>query len=180
MRGGWIGRRRNKKRASLVSPNFIQEQLSWAYVRAVTYRAGFRIYTPEVDDHGIDGTIQSYDSGVNKVDFQLKSTTLYEVRGADMIYDLRVENYNRLVQDDGLPRVLILYAMPSDDSLWLAQSEDELCLRKCAHWVSLMGMDRSPRESGTTRRVRLPLSNIFSEDGLRRMFSRLLGSGGER
>ena len=163
-----------------MSPNFIQEQLSWAYVRAVTYRAGFRIYTPEVDDHGIDGTIESYDSGVNKVDFQLKATTRYEIRGSDVVYDLRVENYNRLVQDNGLPRVLILYAMPSDDSLWLAQSEDELCLRECAYWVSLMGMDRSPRESGTTRRVRLPLSNIFSEDGLRRMFSQLLGAGGER
>ena len=155
-----------------MSPNFIQERLSWAYVRAVVYRAGFRVSIPEVDDHGIDGTIESYDSGVNRVDFQLKSSTDYEVGDGEVIYDLRVENYNRLTADDGLPRALILYTMPSDDSLWLSQSEDELCLRKCAYWVSLMGRARSTNAS--TQRVRLPMSNVFNEDGLRRMFDQLL------
>lgn len=156
-----------------MSPNFIQERLSHAYLRAVVYRAGFRVSNPEVDDHGIDGTIESYaTAGVNKVDFQLKSTTVYEVRGDEIIYDLRVEDYNRLTKADGLPRVLVLYTMPSDDSLWLSQSEDELCLRKCAYWVSLMGMSRSSNVS--TQRVELPQSNVFDEDGLRDMFNRLI------
>ena len=61
----------SERRADRVSPNFIQERLSWAYVRAVVYRAGFRVSLPEVDDHGIDGTIESYGGGVNRVDFQL-------------------------------------------------------------------------------------------------------------
>ena len=162
----------------MMSPNFIQEQLSWAYVRAVVYRAGFSLSRPEVDDHGIDGTIASYDSGLNRVDFQLKSSTNYAVRDGEIIYDLRAENYNRLTADDGLPQVLILYAMPSDDGLWLSQSDDELCLRKCAYWVSLMGKTKSSNVS--TRRVRLPLSNVFNVDGLRGMFDRLLQDGGER
>ena len=161
-----------------MSPNFIQEQLSWAYVRAVVYRAGFRLSRPEVDDHGIDGTIASYDSGLNRVDFQLKSSTDYAVRDGEIIYDLRADNYNRLTADDGLPRVLILYTMPSDDGLWLSQSDDELCLRKCAYWVSLMGKPKS--SNAFTRRVRLPLSNVFDADGLRGMFDRLLQEGGER
>ena len=155
-----------------MSPNFMQERLSRSYVEAVVHRAGFRLSYPLVDDHGIDGTIESYAGGLNRVDFQLKSTTDYEVRDGEVIYDLRVENYNRLTADDGLPRALILYAMPPDDSLWLSQSEDELCLRKCAYWVSLMGMPRSTNVS--TQRVRLPLSNVFNEDGLRRMFNQLL------
>ena len=162
----------------MMSPNFIQEQLSWAYVRAVVYRAGFRLYRPEVDDHGIDGTIESCDKGLNRVDFQLKSSTDYAVRDGEVIYDLRAENYNRLTADDGLPRALILYTMPSDDRLWLSQSDDELCLRKCAYWVSLMGNPKSSNAS--TRRVRLPLSNVFNVDGLRGMFDRLLQEGGER
>ena len=155
-----------------MSPNFMQGRLSRSYVEAVVHRAGFRLSYPLVDDHGIDGTIESYAGGLNRVDFQLKSTTDYEVRGGEVIYDLRVENYNRLTADDGLPRALILYTMPLDDSLWLSQSADELCLRKCAYWVSLMGMPRSTNVS--TQRVRLPLSNVFNEDGLRRMFDQLL------
>ena len=150
----------------------MQERLSRSYVEAVVHRAGFRLSYPLVDDHGIDGTIESYAGGLNRVDFQLKSTTDHEVRDGEIIYDLRVENYNRLIADDGLPRALILYTMPSDDSQWLSQSEDELCLRKCAYWVSLMGMPRSTNVS--TQRVRLPLSNVFNEDGLRRMFDQLL------
>ena len=161
-----------------MSPNFMQERLSRSYVEAVVHRAGFRLSYPLVDDHGIDGTIASYGGGLNRVDFQLKSTTDYAVRDGEIIYDLRAENYNRLTADDGLPQVLILYAMPSDDRLWLSQSEDELCLRKCAYWVSLMGKPKSSNVS--TRRVRLPLSNVFNEDGLRDMFKRLLQDGGER
>ena len=162
----------------MMSPNFMQERLSRSYVEAVVHRAGFRLSYPLVDDHGIDGTIASYGGGLNRVDFQLKSTTDYGVRDGEIIYDLRVENYNRLIADDGLPRVLILYTMPSDDRLWLSQSDDELCLRKCAYWVSLMGKTKSSNDF--TQRVRLPLSNVFNEDGLRDMFKRLLQEGGER
>ena len=161
-----------------MSPNFIQERLSRAYVEAVVYRAGFRLSYPQVDDHGIDGTIESYAGGLNRVDFQLKSSTDCEFRGDEVIYDLRVEDYNRLTKADDLPRALILYAMPSDDSLWLSQSEDELCLRRCAYWVSLMGMSKSSNVS--TQRVRLPQSNVFDEDGLRAMFDQLIRRGGER
>ena len=156
-----------------MSPNFIQEQLSRAYTRAVIFRAGFRLSNPEVDDHGIDGTIVDPDRrGVNRVDFQLKASTVYQIRNDAIAYDLRVEDYNRLIIEDDVPRILILYIMPDDDGRWLIQSEDELCLRTCAYWVSLMGMIRSPNSS--TGRVYLPAANVFDQDGLRDMFRQLL------
>ena len=155
-----------------MSPNFIQEELSWAYVRAVIFRAGFDLSLPVKDVFGIDGTVVSFASGVNRVDFQIKSTTDYEARGAHIGYDLRVEDYNRLVKDEDVPRVLILFIMPNDDSQWLAQNLDELCLRKCAYWVSLMGMSHS-RNSSTVR-VSVPVANVFDQNGLRTMFRQLL------
>ena len=155
-----------------MSPNFIQEQLSRAYTRAVIFRAGFRLSNPEVDDHGIDGTIVDPDRRrVNRVDFQLKATTQYEIRDDTIIYDLRVADYNRLIIDDDVPRVLILFIMPGDDSQWLSQSLDELCLRKCAYWVSLMGMPRSRNSS--TARVEVPVTNVFDQNGLWDMFQQL-------
>ena len=155
-----------------MSPNFIQEQLSWVYVRAVVFRSGYRLNLPVVDDHGIDGTVESYSSGINRVDFQLKATTNYEVRQDSAIYDLRVENYNQLVQEDDLPRVLVLFLMPDDPSQWLTQTDEELCLRKSAYWVSLMGLPKSPNTS--TVRVSVPLTNRFDQDGLPAMFSQIL------
>ena len=156
-----------------MSPNFIQEQLSWAYVRAVTFRAGLGLSNPVVDNHGIDGTIIDPDlRGVNRVDFQLKATTQYEIRNDAIVYDLRVEDYNRLIIEDDVPRVLILFIMPDDDSQWLAQSKAELCLRKCSYWVSLMGKAHS-RNSSTVR-VAVPAANVFDQDGLRDLFRRLI------
>ena len=157
---------------NMMPENFIKQELSRAYVRAVTSRAGHDLSITEVDYRGIDGTIENPSlSGVNRVDFQLKSTTDYELRGTNIIYDLRVEDYNRLIRDLEIPRVLILFTMPDDDAEWLAQSVDELCLRRCAYWVSLMG--KEPSSNRSTVRVSLPQANVFDRSGLRDMFTRL-------
>ena len=157
-----------------MSTNFMQEQLSLAYVRAVTFRAGLRLSIPEVDDHGIDGTIVDPNRrGINRVDFQLKSTTDCEIRDDIVAYDLRVEDYNRLILEDDVPRVLILFIMPDDETEWLTQSDEELCLRKCSYWVSLMGMQ--PSRNSSSVRVRVPLANMFDQDGLQDMFRQLIG-----
>ena len=98
-----------------MSPNFIQEQLSRAYARAVIFNAGLRLSSPEVDDHGIDGTIVDPNRrGVNRVDFQLKATRQYAINDDHIAYDLRVEDYNRLIRDDSFPRVLVLFLMPEN------------------------------------------------------------------
>ena len=130
-----------------MAPNLIQEQLSWAYVRAVAYRAGWHLHRSEVDDHGIDGTLEARVAGINRVDFQLKATTRYDIQGGSIAYDLRVENYNRLIATDDLPRVLILFLMPEDPAQWLSHTVDELCLRQCAFWASLMGLPISRNAS---------------------------------
>jgi len=151
-----------------MSPNFVQEQLSLSYARSVIYNAGFNLSRCEVDDHGIDGTIQSYSRGRNRIDFQLKSTTDYGIRNGNVIYDLRVENYNQLIEADGVPQILILYLMPENNDLWLSQNSHEMCLRECAYWVSLMG--NQPSSNSSTVRVEVPLADIFDRNGLRFMF----------
>ena len=156
-----------------MSPNIIQEQLSRAYVRAVVYKAGFRLYWPDPDDHGIDGTIVDPSRRrVNRGDFQLKATTRHSIVGDHIIYDLRVQNYNQLITEDDVPRVLILFIMPDNPDEWLAQSADEMCLRKCAYWLSLMGEQRSSNASH--RRVSVPLADVLSRGGLNDMFRRLI------
>ena len=157
-----------------MSPNFIQEQLSLSYVRSVVFRTGFRLSIPEVDDHGIDGTVINPERrGINRVDFQLKAATRYGIGPTVISYDLRVEDYNRLILDDDVPRILILFIMPYYEEQWLDQSEDELCLRKCAYWVSLMGLPVSSNSS--TVRVSVPSSNVFDQSGVHDVFRQLIG-----
>ena len=154
-----------------MAPNFRQEQMSLSYVRAVIFSTGFNLSRYEVDDHGIDGTIKSYDRGRDRVDFQLKSTTQYDIRNGNIIYDLRAENYNQLIENNGLPQVLILFIMSADDSLWISQNHYEMCLRKCAYWVDLTG--EQPSNNSSTVRVEVPMVNIFDQNGLRSMFHQL-------
>lgn len=156
----------------MMPENLIKEDLSQAYVQAVTSRSGHDLNITRKDYRGIDGTIENPSLwSVNRVDFQLKSTTDYEFRDSDVIYDLRVEDYNRLIQERDIPRVLILFIMPDDEAEWLVQSPDELCLRRCAYWVSIMGGTFSNNRS--TVRVSLPQQNVFDESGLTDMFTQL-------
>lgn len=125
----------------LVTPvNLRQEQLSKACLQAVVFNAGYNLTQPMLDTYGVDGAIVAATPyGAKQVEYQLKATTRYEIRGSDLAYDLRVEDYNRLVLEDGVPRVLLLYTMPADPDQWLAQSEAETCLRHCLYWLSLRG-----------------------------------------
>ena len=159
-----------------MSTNFVQEQLSWAAVRAVSSQAGFNLDRLDIDDHGIDGTLRSYEPGFLPVDFQLKSTTNYFERDGNIVYDLRVENFNVLVQNDSAPRILILFVMPPDREDWLSQTPEQLCLRRCAYWVSLM--ERRPSSNTETVRVELSMDDVFSVDGLPGIFERLARLGG--
>lgn len=159
----------------MVTPsNFCQEQLSKACVQAVVFKAGYNLAHPVVDTYGIDGTIVApAQRGVKRVDFQLKATTHYEVQQSDLAYDLRVEDYNRLVLEDDIPRVLLLYTMPEDPEQWLAQSEDKTCLRRCLYWLSLMGRPVSSNVS--TERVYVPRDHFLDQSGLVNMFHQLTG-----
>lgn len=157
----------------MVTPsNLRQKLLSEACVQVVVFNAGYNLSVPASDNYGIDGTIVNpAQGGINRVDYQLKSTTRYEVRPSELAYDLRVEDYNRLVLEDDIPRVLLLYTMPADPDQWLAQSEDETCLRRCLYWVSLMGQPALSNVS--TGRVYVPRAQILDPSGLVNMFHQL-------
>ncbi len=155
-----------------MSPNSVQEQLSLAYVQAVVFRAGFNLSRLAVDDHGIDGTIKSYHRGINRVDFQLKASYGCCFTDEHIIYDLDVRNYNFLVEAEGLPAILILFAMPPEPDRWLDQDEEELRLRHCSYWLSLEG--EQPSDNVSTKRVHIPRTNQFNAEGLPIIFSRLI------
>jgi len=159
-----------------------QEGLSRAYVQAVAAACGMGYSLPS-PDYGIDLTLEDIlirgrrrvPSGW-KLDVQAKCTTLADIHGAFVKYDLEVRAYEDL-RDIEAPchRILVVLVLPEDDSEWLAQTEEELLLRRCAYWYSLRGREHTKRRR--TVRLSIPRANVFSPEALRGIMDRVKKGG---
>ena len=152
-----------------------KEQFSRVYVRAVVTIAGFTIYVPEVDDDSIDlgiaGRLAHGTPRRPRIELQLKCTSVKALRGDHVVYPLKLKNYDDLRLDDPIvTRMLVVVLVPGDESQWLRQTEEELCLRRCAYWRCLRGMGESRALAKVA--IRLPRQNLFSVEGLQALMSR--------
>src|SRR5205807_7035486 len=129
-------------------------------------------------DYGIDLSLRSVgvqekrrrDVGV-QIDLQLKSTTGAVLTETEVRYDLEVQAYNDLRNENcPCPRLLVVLIMPADEARWLSQTPEELTLRHCAYWISLKG--HPPTMSTSTIRIAIPLANVFSVDAVTRLIRR--------
>ena len=137
-----------------------QEALSFAYISAVAAKAGYNCGRRPGYDYGIDIEIGSIEQiGQRRADLgytlniQAKASYNFTISDGDQIrYDLEVDTYNKLIlKDRGIPAILVLYCMPSDESEWLSIYENCTTLRHCGYWISLRGMPASTNR--TTQRV---------------------------
>jgi hypothetical protein len=67
--------------------------------------------------------------------------------------------------------LLVVVLVPDSKEDWLQQSETELCLKRCAYWVSIRGQPQT--ENQTTVTVYLPRQNIFSVEALIALMQRI-------
>ncbi|WP_437954142.1 DUF4365 domain-containing protein [Sorangium sp. So ce296] len=156
--------------ASVLPTQRIQEQLSLAYLRAVSARAGCTAHTPP-DDFGVDLWIgyltviqgKPRDLG-HQIGIQAKATTRARVFETHISYDLDIKAYNDLTRRAGLPRILVVHVMPEPDGEWMDVSEERLLLRRCAYWHDLRGGPVSRNDS--TIRIGIPRSNRFNVEAL--------------
>jgi hypothetical protein len=155
-----------------------QEALCRAYVQAVAAQAGV-LWSKIEPDYGIDLSLRSVeiqenrrrDAGV-QIDLQLKSTTQAAVTDTEVRYDLDVQTYNDLRDENcRCPRLLVVFIMPAEEARWLSQTQEELVLRRCAYWLSLKG--QPPTTATSTVRIAIPLTNIFSAEELRRLMGQV-------
>jgi hypothetical protein len=97
------------------------------------------------NDYGIDLSLhvikvrgsRRVDAGAS-LDVQLKSTSRAIIDESNVRYDLEVKSYDDLRDSAVLrPRILVLYVLPGNDSLWLTQTEERTTLHGCAYWLFL-------------------------------------------
>jgi hypothetical protein len=147
----------------------IKEELSYAYIHAVASRVGFGCDRPRVDADSIDVVISAHgkvaaDSILHsaRLDLQLKATAVeLAMNGSgEYSFELPIKNYNDLKRDTLIPRLLVLFAMPTDEEKWLSHDDESLITRKCAYWCNLFGLPDVTNAASKT--VHVPKKNVFS------------------
>ena len=149
------------------------EQFSRAYVQAIAAHAGFQVIRPEVDDDSIDCVVMGKEGRRPRLEFQLKSTTQVTLSGGETSFpfDLSIKNYNDLRADTTIPRLLVVLLMPKNEPDWSVWSEDDLRLKKCAYWYSLVGLPDTDNEDSV--RIHIPRSQTFNQDALKMIMDKI-------
>ncbi len=141
------------------------ELFSLAYIRAVAAQAGYQVTRDETDT-GLDGMLIGGIGSRPVIAFQAKSTSRDIRTGDHLRFPLPLNNYEILrAESPFMPRILVVVLVPRERGQWLHQSEDELCLRHCAYWLSLAGEPAVPNTTSVT--VHIPTTNVFNGEQLR-------------
>ncbi len=156
-----------------------KEEFSYAYISAIASVAeySFQIAPRPLDLVGVDVTIAGLVSPGSRrrtrLDLQLKCTSQDLMDKEYVRFPLEIKNYDELRNDnpDDDPLLLVVVLVPDKVEDWLQQSETELCLRRCAYWISLRGQPQSTNQ--TTVTVYVPRISIFSVDALNTLMQRI-------
>lgn len=154
-----------------------KEQFSLAYIHAVASAAGYAVYDYRVDDQSSDIGLAGYETGLfcedPKLDIQAKCTENPNfISGGFLSFNLKQKNYDDLRKRAAVPRILVVMIVPDQAINWLAQSPNELVLRHCAYWVSILGKPDLPQNQNSAN-VRIPLSQAFDADALKKIMRQL-------
>ncbi len=145
--------------------------MSYAYLSALAARAGYSLQRgPDPDIDSIDATIRSGSPNRDVIDIQLKATAAPEVKPDGLHFRLKRKNYNDMAMTRGIPLLLVVLELPSDESEWMDCTPERLIIRKCGWWLSLAGRVRLDAESRT---VVIPRSQRIGSSGLAPLFTRV-------
>lgn len=153
----------------------IESELSYAYIHAIAARAGMEciIKSRHSDNRGVDAAITGWglDTGMHKntatIDIQLKATitTPHRSNGYLSYFLKEIDQYDKLRANSyQIPRFLVVLFLPKNQVDWLGINDDQLILKHCAYWVSLLGAPECDNKTGKT--IYISESNIFNPDGL--------------
>jgi hypothetical protein len=157
-----------------------KEQFSRAYVQAVAAVAGFAWSVPSVDDDSVDLTLHQRGGGGTirspRLDLQLKCKAAVTPAEAEFSHSIKLKNYDDLRESNvQVPRILVVVIVPDDLGDWLAHSEGEMALRRCAYWLNLNGLPASSNATGQT--VTMRKAQLFNAASLRDIMNRIAGGG---
>lgn len=148
----------------MTTMNDRKELFSLAYIQGVAARAGFEVMHKRLDRDSVDCHIVSQDGRCPQIHVQAKGTSRDVLEPSEVVFPLPLKNYDDLRQPRVNPAVLVVVVLPTNCDEWFDQTEDELVMRRCGYWVSLLGSPEVGSQYSVT--VRLPRTNVFSPEAL--------------
>jgi len=159
---------------TMLTKNLAKEDMSFAYLMALSASNGFGFEIKRRDNDGVDVLLTqkgrladecTKSEGV--IGVQLKSTINWRITGSQEIaYDLDADNYNQLVAKDIIvPRILVLLCLPKEEEHWISVTVEELVMRKCAYWMSLRG--EASTHNNTSKTIHIPAHQLLTPDALK-------------
>jgi hypothetical protein len=154
----------------------VQESLSVAYVSAIVARAGYLLWPQPPTEYGTDGLIQrirhmpsgGFHATGDGVFIQIKATVNSEIRGRDIVYDMKVEAYNKLsIWEGDSPCILILCCLPDNIDHWVNHDEEKLILKRCCYWKHITD---EPSGNDYEKRIVVPRSQVFDTNAVPLIF----------
>lgn len=156
---------------SLLASADRKEGLSRAYLAAVAASAGYTLSAMDFDRDGIDVQVRAGGDMRPSLDVQLKATVrLGEDAGEAFVYSLKRRNYDLLRLPSMVPRILVVLALPDDETTWVEVSDACLVMRRCAYWTTLAGRPETSNKETVT--VFIPKRNRLDPDGLKELMER--------
>ena len=80
-------------------------------------------------------------------------------------WSLQRSHFDILRRRAQIPHILIALVLPEREGEWLAQSAQELSMRRCAYWVHLLGEPPIASERRSTT-ISIPERQLFSPAAL--------------
>ena len=143
-----------------------KEALSRVYARAVAAGAGYTTSAFDFDRDGVDLQIEAAGRMRPNLALQLKATVnLSEPRNGSVQFRLNRRNYDLLIVETQVPRLLMVLDLPQDEQEWMTITRDSLVLRRRAYWLNLRGYEETTNTTSVT--VSIPTTNIFDVESLR-------------
>ena len=145
-----------------------KEDVSISYISAICANCGVAYEIIRHDDNSTDGLVMKridIGDGV-EVDailrVQLKCTssaTQYSDKRNEIVYKLKVKNYNDLCKKSTAPAILCVLVLPDDE--WVRWTEEDLSIKGCMYWVYLG--NQQEKDNAATVSVHIDKSNIINE-----------------
>ena len=162
----------------MLTRNLVESELSVAYLQAIAAKCKFSIDIPHIDADSIDAVISAKGkilptSRLNspRIEIQLKATMNAVANGAgDFPLSLAVKNYDDLRVDTVVPRLLVLYSLPTLEADWLIHHPTKIELQHCAYYLNLLG---EPAVAVQHTTVHIPSTNMLTPFALRSMMIRV-------
>ena len=146
----------------------IKEEMSICYLQAIAAVNGISLERYHHDEDSTDVTLNKiiFPAGMeynSQIRVQLKATSSqsqYTIRKNEIVYKLKVKNYNDLCMSSVTPSMLALLILPENQSEWITWDINELVLKGQMYWLSLQNNEKSSNES--TVSVKIPKNNILN------------------